>query len=76
VLGLAWQVYLRRGGAFALYDRDDSHPTIAGSYLAACVMYLVLYGRKAIPGGVELPGATEQEMREIHDAAARTLKFE
>jgi hypothetical protein len=72
-VGLAWQACLRRDGAPVLYDRDNSHPSIAGSYLAACVMYVVLYGRRIVPGAVKLPGVTEQQMKEIEDAAARTV---
>jgi hypothetical protein len=71
-VGLAWGAYLRRDGAPVLYDRDNSHPSIAGSYLAACVMYLVLYGRKMVPAGVNIPGMTEQDMKEI-DAAVTTV---
>jgi hypothetical protein len=73
-VGLAWEACLRRDDAPVLYDRDNSHPTIAGSYLAACVMYLVLYGRKIVRGAVKVPGMAEKETKEIEDAAARTIR--
>src|SRR5262245_29071518 len=36
-VGLAWQRFLRQHDQPALHDRDQSHPTLAGSSLAACV---------------------------------------
>jgi hypothetical protein len=36
-VGLAWQHFLSIHDKPVLHDRDQSHPTLAGSYLAACV---------------------------------------
>src|SRR5262249_51153255 len=36
-VGLAWQRFLGKHDRPVLHDRDQSHPTLAGSYLAACV---------------------------------------
>ena len=41
-VGLAWQNFLSEHDRPVLYDRDQSHPTLAGSYLAACVFLAVL----------------------------------
>ena len=41
-VGLAWQNYLARHDQPVLHDRDQSHPTLAGSYLAACVFLAVI----------------------------------
>jgi hypothetical protein len=41
-VGLAWQRFLRLHDRPVLHDRDQSHPTLAGSYLAACVFLAVL----------------------------------
>jgi hypothetical protein len=49
-VGLAWQKFLAAHDQPVLYDRDQSHPTAAGSYLAACV-FLVLF--KANPLGID-----------------------
>src|SRR5881275_3253107 len=40
----------------ALHDKDQSHPTLAGSYLAACVFLKTLFGQS--PAGIasSLPG--------------------
>jgi hypothetical protein len=50
-VGLAWQRFRARHDQPELYDRDESHPTLAGSYLAACVFLAVLFGQNPI--GIE-----------------------
>jgi hypothetical protein len=50
-VGLAWQKFLAKHDKPVLYDRDQSHPTLAGSYLAACVFLAALL--KANPLGIE-----------------------
>jgi hypothetical protein len=47
-VGLAWERALERQPGLALFDTDGSHPTVAGTYLAACVFYEIFYGRPAI----------------------------
>ena len=41
-VGLAWQTFLAEHDRPVLYDRDQSHPSFAGSYLAACVFLAAL----------------------------------
>ena len=41
-VGLVWQDFLAQHDLPVLYDRDQSHPTLAGSYLAACVFLAAL----------------------------------
>jgi hypothetical protein len=50
-VGLAWQKFQAQHDQPQLYDRDQSHPTPAGSYLAACVFLAVLF--KANPIGID-----------------------
>ena len=50
-VGLAWQNFLSNHKKPALYDRDQSHPTLAGSYLAACTFLGALL--KENPTGIE-----------------------
>ena len=45
--GLAWQLCLAQEPQIVLHDRDGSHPTLAGSYLAACAFYKVLFAGRA-----------------------------
>jgi hypothetical protein len=42
--GAAWQAAWRYKPELALYSPDNFHPSIAGSYLAAIVIYQQLYG--------------------------------
>jgi hypothetical protein len=61
-VGVAWQTFLRRHAQPVLHDRDGSHPTLAGSYLAACVFFAVMFrespvGIDADPAGL---GTTER----------------
>ncbi len=42
--GLAWEQALRLDPPPALHDADKSHPTLAGSYLAACCFQWTLFG--------------------------------
>ncbi|MGB7159594.1 MAG: hypothetical protein WBD40_16120 [Tepidisphaeraceae bacterium] len=42
--GLAWRAYLAKHKAPPLHDADQSHPTLAGSYLAACTFHAALFG--------------------------------
>ncbi len=43
-VGDAWMVALQEQPAIELYQDDGSHPTIAGTYLAACVLAVRLAG--------------------------------
>ena len=42
--GVAWESFLKVHTSPVLHDKDGSHPTLAGSYLAACVFLAVLFG--------------------------------
>lgn len=66
--GLAWERYLADNGTLQLHDKDMSHPTLAGSYLAACVLYATLF--EDSPAGIDSPikgldAADAERLREI-----------
>jgi hypothetical protein len=67
--GVAWENVLAADDPPALYDRDGSHPTLAGSYLAACVAFGVLF--QSNPAGLraEVGGLTPNEMHALQKAA-------
>ena len=49
-VGPAWAEARKLDPKINLYNGDRySHPTVAGSYLAACVVYLVIMDRQACP---------------------------
>src|SRR5207253_4614148 len=43
-VGRAWQIAMRQAPGLELYVADGSHPSVAGSYLAACVFCVRLFG--------------------------------
>lgn len=42
-VGLAWQQIRQQNPSIELYYKDGAHPSQAGSYLAACVMYATIF---------------------------------
>lgn len=54
-VGLAWERFLAAHATPVLHDKDKSHPSLAGSYLAACVLFSVLFNRS--PVGLAAPSA-------------------
>jgi hypothetical protein len=72
-VGEAWRAAGKRAPGVALYSSDGLHPTPAGSYLAALVMYERLYGVSpmGLPGRLTLSGGAPID---ISDAEARLLQ--
>lgn len=68
-VGLAWQRFRTEHDQPELYDRDQSHPTLAGSYLAACVFLATLL--KSNPVGIETgpAGLDPQDRATLQKAA-------
>jgi hypothetical protein len=50
-VGVAWQDFRSKHDKPDLYDKDGSHPSLAGSYLAACVFLAVLHDEN--PAGID-----------------------
>ena len=70
--GIAWELFLRKHDHPVLHDRDGSHPTLAGSYLAACVAFEVLF-RADLPRGVEIRGLPTADEQRLRTVAARSI---
>jgi hypothetical protein len=64
-VGPAWERVRQEGPGPNLYDADGSHPSPAGSYLAACVFYATLF--ELTPEGLPAP----EELRLTPEEAAR-----
>jgi hypothetical protein len=47
-VGIAWRTTLQQQPSIGLYQSDGSHPSAAGTYLAACVFFQMLYGKSAV----------------------------
>jgi hypothetical protein len=67
-VGIAWETFLRHHGHPVLHDADLNHPTLAGSYLAACVFYVTIFGDKP-PGIPDMRGLTADDAELIHQTA-------
>jgi hypothetical protein len=68
-VGVAWQRYLSNQNGPALHDRDNSHPTMAGTYLAACVFLTVLFEESPVGIKAEVPGLAEMVRDSLQKAA-------
>jgi hypothetical protein len=68
-VGLAWQRFLREYGGLSLHDRDQSHPTLAGSYLAACVFLAVLFREGPVGIASEVAGLSGKDLTLLQQAA-------
>jgi hypothetical protein len=73
-VGLAWRAYLAKHKAPVLHDADKSHPTLAGSYLAACTFHAVLFGGEPVGEAREAekidPAQRQALRRTAREAAA------
>ena len=56
-VGVAWERVLGAHGRPVLHDADGSHPSPAGSYLAACVFLATLLGESPVGLADEVTGA-------------------
>jgi hypothetical protein len=57
-----------------LYDKDGSHPTIAGSFLAACVFFGVLFKEEPAEIRIEIPGLNNPAQAMLEKTAWETCK--
>jgi len=67
--GLAWHRALHAVGGLQLYESDGSHPTLEGSYLAACTFHVALFGERPVGDSVgdalKLDRAVARSLQEI-----------
>lgn len=56
-VGEAWAAVRQLRLDYPLYISDGAHPTAAGSYLAACVVYAAITGQRPVGAPAELTGA-------------------
>jgi hypothetical protein len=68
-VGLAWQRFLGEHDQPVLHDRDESHPTLAGSYLAACVFLAVLFKENPVGIGGDVAGLHAKDLVLLEKAA-------
>jgi hypothetical protein len=73
-VGLAWQRFLSKYDEPALHDKDQSHPTLAGTYLAACVFLAVLFEECPVGISASVAGLTEKDSRALQQTAWQVCK--
>ncbi len=73
-VGVVWQRFLREHDQPVLHDRDQSHPTLAGSYLAACVFLAVLFKQNPVGIDVEVVGVDQNDRTLLQKTAWQTCK--
>jgi uncharacterized protein DUF4886 len=69
--GVAWKQFLAEHTAPLLHDRDQSHPTLAGSYLAACVAYAIFFRVSPLGNAAVIEGLDQSDA-----AALRAITFD
>jgi hypothetical protein len=71
-VGLAWQRLFGKHDRPVLHDKDQSHPTLAGSYLAACVFLAMLFGESPVGLGGDVDGLSEKDLALLQKVAWQT----
>jgi hypothetical protein len=71
--GVAWERFLSRHESPVLHDKDGSHPTLAGSYLAAAVFCAVLFGEDSLESLPAVDGLEAREARVLEQVVGETL---
>ena len=72
--GVAWERALRAKDHPVLHDKDGSHPTLAGSYLAACVFLGVLFDESPVGIPFDAKGLTSAEIELLQKTAWATVQ--
>lgn len=71
-VGPAWLQVVRQGSSPSLWQDDGSHPTGAGTYLAACVFYAAIFDQSPASLGWH-PWISEGDANRVQRAAASTV---
>ncbi|MBS1624793.1 MAG: PKD domain-containing protein [Bacteroidetes bacterium] len=71
--GEAWRRVIGEGQAFDLYQSDQSHPSIYGTYLTAAVFYEVLFGRNVTIDTYVTAGISAADALDLRQAAHATV---
>ena len=72
LVGEAWQNALIQDPTLALWQDDGSHPSMAGTYLAACVLYASILGESPV-GNADTAGLSPDVAEALQAIAAATV---
>lgn len=71
--GLAWESVIKKYYFANLWQKDESHPNIEGTYLNACVFYATIFGKS--PAGLSYTdGIDKNYARFLQETAYNTYK--
>ncbi len=72
-VGVAWEAVVSQASHPAMWQSDGSHPTVSGTYLAACVFYATIFRQSPVGLGDDdgLPAAQAHDLQSV--AAATVL---
>lgn len=71
-VGVAWKKHVSLYPSVDLYQPDESHPSMHGSYLAACVFYSSIFKKSCVGASYPSP-ITSGEASNIQSIAAPTV---
>ena len=72
-VGVAWKNFMEMDSITNLYTADESHPSIYGSYLAACTFYATLFKKSPI-GSTSIPNQIDAATANlIQNVASNTV---
>ena len=71
-VGYAWFSVRQENPQMSLWQDDGSHPTVQGTYLAACVFYAVIF-QKSPEGLSYTDGLSKADAQSLQKAAADTV---
>ncbi len=69
-VGMAWKKIIGDSLSFDLFQADESHPTVYGTYLTACVFYAIMYQESPVGATFysTLPDTTAILLQQTADA--------
>ncbi|MBK7691096.1 MAG: PKD domain-containing protein [Bacteroidetes bacterium] len=72
-VGVAWRTFRTAHPAVELYNPDESHPSVNGTYLAACTFYSSIYHKSTLGAAYVLAGVAAADASSMQDIASNTV---
>jgi len=75
-VGIAWTRSIQERPDLSLYEYDEVHPTIQGTYLTTCVLYATIFGQSPVGLSYLPPDVPGWEMTEDEAAFLQRIAWE
>lgn len=72
-VGVAWRTFRTLFPAVELYNPDESHPSVNGTYLAACTFYSSIYHKTSVGASYVLGGVLAADAGNIQSVSSNTV---